>query len=80
MVNFRRKLPDADWLEAIADLLINLSAGLFGAILIVPNFSGSEFPANLIILTVDFVGGIFNLLIAVRIRKAVKKLVKRSEK
>lgn len=77
---FRRKLPDPDWLEAIAEVLINLSAGWFGAILIVPNFTGSEFPASLIILTGDFVGGIFSLLIAVRIKKAVKKLVKRTKK
>ena len=79
-MKFRRKLSDAEWLEAIAELLINLSAGWFGAILIVSNITGSEFPSNLIILTGDFVGGIFSLLIAVRIKKAAKKLAKRSKR
>ncbi len=68
-VNFRRKLPDADWLEAIADLLVNLSAGWFGAIVIVPNFIGLEFPFSLMVLTQNIGNGIVSLAIAVSLKK-----------
>ena len=73
MVNFRRKLPDADWLEAIADLLINLAAGWFGSVIIVPNFTGLEFPFNLIVLTQNVVNGIVSLAVAVRLKKWSKR-------
>lgn len=72
-MDFGRRLPDAEWLEATADLFINLSAGWFGAILIVPNLSRGEFPDNLKILTVDIVLGIVSLLFAVRLKKIKKE-------
>ena len=66
-------MPDADWLEAIADLLINLAAGWFGTVLIVPNFSGVEYPDNLKILTTDIVLGIVSLIIAVKLKRTAKR-------
>jgi len=73
MVNFRRKLPDADWLEAIADLLINLAAGWFGAIFIVPNFSGLPYPLNVLVLTQDLIVGIVTLIAAIKLRRLARK-------
>lgn len=68
---------DAEWLKAIADLLINLSAGWFGAILVVPNFGGAEYPDNLKILTVDAVLAIVSLVFAVKLKK-IKKIINQS--
>lgn len=72
-MRFRRKLPDANWLETGADLLINLSAGWFGAILIAPNFTSLEYPFDLIILTQDLAIGIVSLVIAVRLKRLAKR-------
>lgn len=74
---FRRRLPDEEWLGAIADLFINMSAGWFGAILIVPNFGGPEYPDNLKILTADAVLAIVSLVFAVRLKK-IKKIINES--
>lgn len=72
-MKFRRKLLDAEWLKAIADLLINLSAGWFGAILIAPNFSSLKYPFDLIILTGNLVIGIVSIVIAVRLKRLAKR-------
>ncbi len=72
-MNFRRKLPDAEWLEAIAELMTNLSAGWFGSVIIVPNFSGLEFPFNLIVLIQNTVNGIVSLVVAVSLKKWSKR-------
>jgi hypothetical protein len=61
--------PDTDWFLLFSELFVNLAAGWFGAVLIVPNFSGIETPFNLAILTGDVLAGIFSLLIAFKFRK-----------
>lgn len=73
----RRKLPDGGWLETIAELLINMAAGWFGAILIVPNFTGSDFPYNVFLLIGDLVGGIISLALAVKLKRLAKLRKKR---
>ncbi|MBI5356603.1 hypothetical protein HZB78_03245 [Candidatus Collierbacteria bacterium] len=72
-MGFRKKLPDADWLEGIADLLINLTAGWFGAIFIVPNFSGLPYPLNILVLTQDLIVGIVTLIAAVKLKRLSRR-------
>ena len=66
-------MPDADWLEAIADLLINLAAGWFGVVVIVPNFGGLDDTRSFLLLTEDLVAGIVSLILAVRLKRLVKR-------
>ncbi len=47
--------------------------GWFGAVLIVPNFGGVEYPDNLKILTTDIILGIVGLVIAVKLKRLAKK-------
>ncbi|MBI2310130.1 hypothetical protein HYU89_04520 [Candidatus Collierbacteria bacterium] len=54
-------------------MLINLAAGWFGSVTIVPNFTGLEFPFNLIVLTQNIVNGIVSLAVAVRLKKWSKR-------
>ncbi len=61
------------WFGVLADLLINLSAGWFGAVVIVPNFSGLWWPYNLVVLTGDVLSGTLSLVIAFRLRKWLKE-------
>lgn len=55
------------WEVAISNLLINLSAGWFGAVLIIPNFSKEKGTKRLAILTGDILAAIVCLLLAVAI-------------
>jgi hypothetical protein len=43
------------WYSIVSDLLINLSAGWFSAVLIVPNFSKEKGRRRLLMLTMDLV-------------------------
>jgi hypothetical protein len=38
-------------------------------VIIVPNFSGINWPYNILILTADVLAGIFSLVIAIELRK-----------
>lgn len=60
------------WLNGISDLLINLSAGWFGAVFIVPVFSDSSLIISLPILTGDLTMGILFLVSAIELRKNIK--------
>lgn len=60
------------WLNSISDLLINLSAGWFGAVFIVPVFSDSSLIFSLPVLTGDFIMGILFLVGAIELRKIGK--------
>lgn len=60
---------DKIWREAIADLLINLSAGWFGSILILPNSTRITSFQNVLVLTENFILGIFSLMMAVNLKK-----------
>ena len=61
------------WSSVVSDLFVNLSAGWFGAVLIVPNFFGLNPPFNSLVLTGDILAGIFSLLIAFKLKKRSKK-------
>ena len=50
--------------EIVSDLLINLSAGWFGVIFIVPNFSGLNNITEFTILTFDLIMAILCLVIS----------------
>lgn len=65
---------DPSWFEIISELLVNLSAGWFGAVLIVPIFAGREFPFNFAILTSDVLGGILSLVVALKLRKLSREV------
>lgn len=56
------------WANAISDLLINLSAGWLGVMIIVPNFSRKKGLKRFLILTGDFLAAILCLSLAVAIR------------
>ena len=58
----------AVWNGLIADLLVNMAAGWFGAVLIVPNFSKETGFSKWGILTVDLVMGILSLLLAFKLK------------
>lgn len=70
---FLKKLSDSDWLEAISDLLINMAAGWFGAVIIVPNFGGLGDIRSVLLLTEDLTVGIVSLVFAVRLKKLAKR-------
>ncbi len=59
------------WGTAIADLLINLSAGWLGAVVIIPNFSKETGAKKLFILTGDLLAAIVSLSLAVAIRTSI---------
>lgn len=46
-------IADKAWFSIVSDLLINLSAGWFGAVLIVPNFSEKKGIKRVMVLTTD---------------------------
>lgn len=46
-------IADKAWFSIASDLLINLSAGWFGAVLIVPNFSEKKGIKRVMVLTTD---------------------------
>lgn len=55
------------WNNTLADLLINLSAGWFGAVFIIPAFSNFTFQ-SVPLLTIDFLLGILFLRLAYKLR------------
>ena len=59
-------------LIVLSELFVNLAAGWFGAVFIVPNFSGLKLPFNLFVLTMDILLGIFSLVVAFKLRKLSK--------
>lgn len=61
------------WSLLISDLLINLSAGWFGAALIVPTFSNDSLTMNLWILTMDMLLGTLFLTMSFLFRRGLDK-------
>ncbi|MEK7090937.1 MAG: hypothetical protein AAB887_00335 [Patescibacteria group bacterium] len=62
-----------DLYGVLSDLFVNLAAGWFGAVFIVPNFSQLGLPANWLVLTIDIVLGILSLVLALRLKKNAKR-------
>lgn len=60
---------DSVWGLSIADLLINLSAGWFGAVFIIPIATKLPKKLNLLLLTWNLFVGILSLTGAVELRK-----------
>lgn len=60
-------------LVILSELLVDLAAGWFGAVFIVPNFTKIRSPFNLAILTGGILAGILSLAIAFRLRKFSKE-------
>ena len=60
-------------ISSIADLFINLSAGWFGAVFIVPVFSDASLIFSLPVLTGDLVMGIVFLVSAIELRRIARK-------
>jgi len=58
-------------LVTISDLLVNLSAGWFGVVFIVPNFSKEKGLRKLLILTLDMCAAIVCLIAAFLLRSIV---------
>ncbi len=56
------------FLATISDLLVNLSAGWFGVVFIVPNFSKEKGFRKLLILTLDICAAIVCLIAAFLLR------------
>ena len=56
------------WNSLLADLMINIAAGWFGAVFIVPNFSKETGFAKWGMLTVDMIMGILSLWLAFKLR------------
>jgi len=65
---------DPAWFEIFSELLINLSAGWFGAAFIVPNFAGLTKPTNFWILTANIIFSILCLVLAFRLRKLSREI------
>ena len=57
------------WSLIFSDLLVNLAAGWFGAILIVPNYSSARGKTKIIVLISDFVSAILCLAIAFLLKR-----------
>lgn len=64
---------DPVWLLALADVFINLSAGWFGVVVIIPNFWPPANWENILLLIYDLIAGILFLIWAVKLRRLVKK-------
>ena len=60
-------------LGAISDLLINLSAGWFASVLIVPNFTHIRSSFNILILIADVIWGIVCLVVAIKLKRSSLK-------
>ena len=60
----KKKIYFGVFKKIIADLLVNLSAGWFGVIFIVPNFSGLNNVTEFTILTFDLIMAILCLVIS----------------
>lgn len=61
-------MVDKIWFSIASDLLVNLSAGWFGAILIVPNFSKIKGTSRIWVLLSDFVAAIICLILSYEFR------------
>lgn len=59
------------WKSLFSDLFVNLSAGWFGAALIVPTFSDSTLIGDLWILTYDLILGTLFLVLSYVLRKNI---------
>lgn len=60
-------------LAIFSELFVNLSAGWFGAVFVVPNFAGFKTPFNSLVLTGDVLAGIFSPVVAFKLRKLSKE-------
>lgn len=60
---------DSAFLQTLASIFDNLSAGWFGAALIVPAFSGELISFNFSILITDIIFGTVCFVVAYRLRK-----------
>lgn len=61
---------DPVWWATISDLLVNLSAGWFGAIVVLPIVFPFHKKVNVSLLIFDAAVGIVSLLFAVQLRRA----------
>ncbi|MBI2029172.1 hypothetical protein HYT02_02030 [Candidatus Gottesmanbacteria bacterium] len=64
---------DKNWFLILSEFFVNLAAGWFGALLIVPNFTGVNYPFNILILTGDSTLCIVSLLIGLKFRKLARR-------
>ncbi len=63
-----------DRLEILSELFTDMAAGWFGTILIYPGiWINRPFTENILVLLLNFLCGIFSLVIAFRLRKESKK-------
>lgn len=60
---------DPVWSQSIADLLINLSAGWFGAVFVLPITTKLSKKLNVLLLTMNLTVGMLSLGFAVELRK-----------
>ena len=61
------------WFKALSGLAINLSAGWFTAIVIMPNFSPLITLGDFAVLTYDILFGILFLLFTVKLEEVLEK-------
>jgi hypothetical protein len=64
-------IANATIVNALADLLINLSAGWVGAILISPNFTWASRNKKIIVLTTDVILATISLVLAVILKQSL---------
>lgn len=62
---------DKTFLAVLSDLFINLSAGWFGVVVIVPNFTKEKGIKKFLILTIDIAFAIVCLVISYLLRRIV---------
>lgn len=68
-------IKNSDFLTIVSDLFINLSAGWFGAIIILPNLFNLKSILNLAVLLTNLLFGIISILIAFKLKIVAKKYV-----
>ena len=64
-------LENQTWLLIISDLFVNLSAGWFGAVFIVPNFSKKKGSERFLVLISNLAASILCLIIAFELKTKV---------
>jgi len=57
------------WKTLLSDLFVNLSAGWFGAVFIIPAFTRNSLAIDLPVLTADLVLGILCLVFSYQLKK-----------
>jgi len=67
------KKIDPVFLLAVSDLLINLSAGWFATVLILPNLAEIHSLSNWFILTGNILAGIVSLYLGYKLRKLQRR-------